>query len=207
VSLEPLFALRLRTPRLELRLPRDDELELFAAVAERGIHPPEEMPFYVPWTDGSGEPAFRESFAAHHLEHRASWRPERWTLSLGVWAGAEPVGIQSLRWAERVVETGSWLGRAFQGRGYGTEMRGAAIELAFAVGADAVTSGSLAGNAASARVSEKLGYAVVGERTAAPRGEPVLETRYRLDRGGWQGAPVEIDGLPAALPLFGVTLP
>ena len=33
------------------RLPTDDELEELYRVAERGIHPPDEMPFAVAWTD------------------------------------------------------------------------------------------------------------------------------------------------------------
>jgi hypothetical protein len=44
-----LLELRVRTPRLELRLPREEELEDIAALAEAGIHPPDEMPFAVAW--------------------------------------------------------------------------------------------------------------------------------------------------------------
>lgn len=84
---------------------------------------------------------------------------------------------------ERMVLTGSWLGQQFQGRGYGTEMRAAVPELAFTgLGAELAVSGALTGNAASARVSEKLGYVAEGERFVEPRGVAVRAQEYRLDR-------------------------
>src|SRR5205807_7207180 len=49
----PLFALRIRTPRLEIRLPTEDDCAALATVAAAGIHDPAEMPFAVPWTDVS----------------------------------------------------------------------------------------------------------------------------------------------------------
>ena len=55
-DVEPLYDLRLRTPRLELRLGGHDELVALGRVAEGGIHPPEEMPFAIAWSDGIGEP-------------------------------------------------------------------------------------------------------------------------------------------------------
>jgi hypothetical protein len=45
MNLAPLFALRIRTPRLELRFPTEAELVELYGVAAAGIHPPEEMPF------------------------------------------------------------------------------------------------------------------------------------------------------------------
>ena len=46
--MEALYGLRLRTPRLELRLWSHDELLELGRLAERGIHPPDEMPFASP---------------------------------------------------------------------------------------------------------------------------------------------------------------
>ena len=47
----PLFALRIRSERLVLRLPTDDELlGAHATLAQAGIHPPDEMPFGVAWS-------------------------------------------------------------------------------------------------------------------------------------------------------------
>jgi RimJ/RimL family protein N-acetyltransferase len=170
------------------------------------------MPFRVAWTDGIGSPTFRDDFAVFHHNLRAGWNPESWHLVLGVFAAGEPVGSQALdatdSAATRTVETGSWLGAAFQGRGYGTEMRTAILALAFdGLGAEAATSGALEGNRASARVSEKLGYEIVGEGVATPRGEPVREVHFRLTRERWHAlahVPVTIDGLEPCLPLLGL---
>ena len=210
IDLTPLLALRLRTPRLELRLGTPEEIDALGGLARQGIHPPEDMPFGVAWTDGIGQPGFRESFARFHRDQRESWSPLDWHLDLLVWAEGELAGNQELYAKSfretRVVGSGSWLGSAFQGRGIGTEMRTAVLELAFR-GLDAVaaTSGWLEGNRASARVSEKLGYRETGVSEISPRGVPVPHHDLRLDRADWvPPVTVEIAGLERALPLFGV---
>src|SRR5258705_473225 len=54
----PLTRLRVRTPRLELRLATRAELRALGELAQRGIHDPAEMPFGVAWTDDSDRPGF-----------------------------------------------------------------------------------------------------------------------------------------------------
>jgi RimJ/RimL family protein N-acetyltransferase len=183
---DPLTRLRLRTPRLELRLPTVDELRRLYAVAEAGIHDPAEMPFEFPWTDSLNE----EAFLAYHLEQR----------ELVAFLDGEPVGVQALRVHLPEVDTGSWLGAAFQGRGLGTEMRAAVLTLAFEhLGAAVARSGALVGNEPSLGVSRKLGYRLVGTKTVAPRGvavdHPVLELRREDFRSP---VPVEVAGLDHA---------
>jgi RimJ/RimL family protein N-acetyltransferase len=186
----PLFDLRIRTSRLELRSPTDEDLEALLEVARDGVHDPRLMPFAVAWTD-QPSPAFERSFLQFFWRARASWAPEAWKLPLAVVHGGQPVGIQEI-WAtdfptRRVVETGSWLGLRHQGQGLGTEMRAAVLYLAFeGLGASAALSGALEGNEASRRVSEKLGYQPNGEGVVAPRGRPVVERRYLLRRERWQ---------------------
>ena len=46
----PLFALRLRTPLLELRLPTDEELGWLAEAAYDNVLNAEEKEFLAPWT-------------------------------------------------------------------------------------------------------------------------------------------------------------
>jgi RimJ/RimL family protein N-acetyltransferase len=211
LDLSPLAGLRVRTARLELRLPTDGEIVALARLAEQGIHPPEEMPFLVPWTDAIGQPDFLERYVAFHEDARRTWSPDRWSLQLAVWAGGKLIGSQGLEAEQfataRTVVTGSWLGRRSQGRGLGTEMRAAVLELAFrGLGAEVARSGALEGNVASLRVSTKLGYEAVGERVAAPRGEPVRETTLELTRERWAARPpadVVLEGLGPWLPLFG----
>lgn len=203
--------MRLRTARLELRLGTRDDIAELGRVADRGVHPPEEMPFRVPWTDRSGQELV-DSAVEYHLRTREEWRPECWSLVLCVFLDGHPVGCQDVRGMEfasrREFETGSWLGREYQGRGFGTEMREAVLDLGFAgLGAAAAISGAFDFNRASLRVSEKLGYELVGETAYAPRGEPQVELVFRLTRAEWKRRrhpAVEIEGLEPCLPLFGL---
>ena len=209
IDLEPLFAVRLRTQRLELRLGTPAEIDGLGRLAARGIHRPDEMPFSVPWTDGIGQPDFHEGFAGFHQSQLTSWSPDDWHFDLLVWAEGELVGNQELyanAFRETsVVGSGSWLGAEFQSRGIGTEMRAVVLEFAFrGLGAVAATSGWLEGNRSSARVSEKLGYVETGVREVSPRGIPVPHHDLRLERKDWVSpVKVEITGLEPALPLFG----
>lgn len=206
MNLRPLWEIRLHTPRLELRLPTDEELVELFGVAERGVHPPDEMPFYFPWTDDLR----LDSFLEFHRGTWDEWRPEKWTLNLVAFSSGRPIGSQGIGAedfaAKREVETGSWLGEPFQGQGLGTELRAAVLELAFSgLGARTAISGSFVHNVKSQRVSEKLGYRHTGTRTMESRGKPVEHLDYRLERSAW-ASPVEVrvEGLEPALPLFGV---
>jgi RimJ/RimL family protein N-acetyltransferase len=207
MNLAPLRALRLRTPRLELRLPTRDELHELFRVAEAGIHPPEEMPFGVAWTDDLR----LETFVAFHDAALEAWTPEQWDLNLVTFLDGRVIGTQGLHGRSfgltREVGSGSWLGATHQGQGLGTEQRAAVLELAFVgLGARAAHSGALVHNRASQRVSEKLGYRFGHEDTLSPRGEPVRHRNYRLARKDWRSPiPVEIEGLAKCLPLFGVS--
>ena len=183
-----LTRLRLRTPRLELRLATVAELRVLAQVARAGIHPPDEMPFKVPWTDRANEPGFEDDFVRFHRAAIDEWRADRWALNLVAFVDGSPVGSQGLE-AERfdetlTVSTGSWLGRPWQGLGLGTEMRAAVLEFAFGtLGARLARSGALAGNEQSLAVSRKLGYAEVGPvERVAPR-HAGFTSRPRAGRG------------------------
>jgi RimJ/RimL family protein N-acetyltransferase len=207
----PLRGLRLTTPRLELRLPDDEELAALADVAAAGVHPPERMPFIVPWTDLP--PAERaRSVLQHHWARQADWSPEDWSLNLTVFHAGRPVGSQTLGARHfavlREVNSGSWLGLEHQGRGLGSEMRAAVLRLAFAgLGAGEAVSGAMAHNKASLRVSEKYGYRPDGIHRLVVRDQRVTEIRLRLSRERWAAhagsVPVEITGLEPCLPLFG----
>jgi RimJ/RimL family protein N-acetyltransferase len=206
----PLFDLRLRTPRLELRSPTDEDVFGLLEVAQAGVHPANEMPFAVAWTD-LASPAFERSFLQFLWGCRASWRPDAWHLPLAVVFEGRPIGIQELSATSfrilRTVDTGSWLGRAYQGQGIGTEMRAAVLALAFeGLDAEVAASGVIEGNEASRRVSEKLGYSPNGESRIAPRGTPVEHRFYRLPRTSWDPVryPVRIEHLDACREMFGL---
>lgn len=201
----PLARLRVRTPRLELRLGTRAELRELGHVALAGIHDPREMPFEIPWTDS----ATVESVVAFHEQALERWQAEDWQLNLLAFHAGRVVGMQGLEAEDfagrRTVATGSWLGRAWQGRGLGTEMRAAVLELAFrGLGARVARSGAIAGNPQSLGVSRKLGYAVVGSHTVSPRGEPLEHTDVELRREDFHSpVPVELVGLEPLLSMFG----
>ena len=206
----PLFGLRLRSEHLVLRLPRDADLPAFIDLAKDGIHPPDEMPFGVAWSV-LPSPAFERGFVQHHWGVRAGWTPEVWTLNLMVELDGHAIGTQSLAAKEfavhRTVDTGSWLGLAFQGRGFGKEMRSAVLSLAFdGLGAQFAESSAFLDNLASSGVSRALGYAQNGRGSLAPQGVARETQRFRITVDDWQSRPrppVEMDGLEACRELFG----
>jgi RimJ/RimL family protein N-acetyltransferase len=210
-DLWPLFGLRLTTPRLELRAADDDDLAELAELARDGVHDPGEMPFTVPWTDVSPDARAR-SVLQHGWRLRATWAPESWALGLVVREDGVAVGLQDVGARQfgvlREVQTGSWLGLAHHGRGIGTEMRAAALHLAFVgLGAEVAWSGAHEDNAASLRVSAKLGYEPCGTERTVVRGRPMTGHRLRLTRERWQEQAVpevRIEGLEPALPMFGL---
>jgi RimJ/RimL family protein N-acetyltransferase len=207
----PLSRLVLRTPRLELRLPSDDELRALARLAQAGVHDPQRMPFLVPWTDPS--PTFVEDFLAYHRGVRKRWQPEDWRLELAVFLAGQPIGIQVIdaeNFAQsRTTGSASWLGIGWQGHGYGTEMRTAILELAFSgLNAQMAVSGAFEDNPASARVSAKLGYVNDGVSRPRVRGRAVHEDRFRITRERFESidhVTVTIEGLDDCRSLFGVT--
>jgi RimJ/RimL family protein N-acetyltransferase len=206
----PLFDLRLRTPRLELRLPTDDDLLELIRVARDGVTEEGQTFFAVPWHQ-LPSPAFERQFLTHWWSTRGAWKPTAWNLGLAVAADGRPIGIQDLMARDfavrKTVVTASWLGQAHQGRGYGTEMRSAVLALAFdGLGAEVAESGYFAGNSASARVSAKLGYVANGEEVFAVEGRRLVERRLKLTRETWKRdvVPVEIEGLEPCLELFGI---
>ena len=206
----PLFDLRLRTPRLELRLPTDDDLLELARVARAGILEPDRIAFMVPW-HRLPSPAFERQFLLHWWAARGRWNPASWDLGLAVVENGHPIGVQEVIGTDfavrRGIVSGSWLGREFQDRGLGTEARAAILALAFdGLGAEIAESGYFEGNAASARVSEKLGYRPNGDAILAIEGRRLREVKLRVTRETWQRelVPVTIEGLEPCLRLFGL---
>jgi RimJ/RimL family protein N-acetyltransferase len=205
----PLLDLRLTTPRLELRLPSLADLDELAARALEGIHDPATMPFAVPWTDAPPEELAR-GVIKHNLELLSAWRPDDWRANFMVVCDGRVVGCQGLNGANlaisREVSSGSWLGQAYQGKGIGTEMRAAVLQLAFeGLSADCAISSAFLDNPASLAVSRKLGYVPDGIEIRVLRGRRVVDQRLRLDRDAFVcPVPVEIHDLEGCRSDFGV---
>lgn len=207
----PFFDLRVCSPRLELRLPTDDDLVALADAAASGIHPPDFLPFSVPWTDGTPE-EIRRSVMQHMWRTRGALTKDDWQLPFAVFVDATPVGVQGIaakQFAKRgVVGTGSWLAMSHQGRGLGKEMRSAVLHFAFeGLGATRAESGAWEDNAPSNAVSRSVGYRENGDELLLRRDEPTRQVRYVIDRDDWKARrhdDITIEGLDACLPLMGI---
>ena len=211
VDVFPLFGLTISTPRLELRLPREEELADLADLAGQGVHRPGERPFLTPWTDGTH--ADRARFVLRsHWHALAGWEPEAWQLSLGVFHDGRPLGIVTLHARDfavtREVTTWSWLGLDHHGFGYGTEARTALLTLAFDhLGATDAVSEVFQDNIASQSVSRKLGYEHDGTSIGARDGEALVSDRLRLTVARWRDRDhpaVTVTGLDRCRSFFGL---
>ncbi|MFE3555532.1 GNAT family N-acetyltransferase [Streptomyces sp. NPDC059193] len=206
----PVTGLELTTAELVLRLPTDAELDALAQVAADGVVPDDAVYFPQPWASAPSAERAR-SVVQNHWWARGDWTRENWRLLLAVFRDGQVIGQQNLSARDFATtgeaRTGFWLGRRFQGQGYGTQMRAAALALAFdGLGAARVTSTAFADNAASRAVSRKFGYRPNGIHRIAVDGRPYDAHEEVVERADWRGharvAPVEIAGLSDCLPLF-----
>jgi RimJ/RimL family protein N-acetyltransferase len=206
-----LFDLRIRTPRLELRLPTERLIDEIIDLALDGVHDPAEMPFAVAWTD-----APRDELPYNTLQfywsQLASFSVDEWELPLTVLVDDQVVGVQGIGATRfplrREVGTGSWLGRRHHRQGIGTEMRSAALHFAFAcLGAEYANSEAFSDNAASLAVSRKLGYRDNGVSRMVRRDQVVEQIKLRLPRTAWEDQrrdDIEVDGFEPCRALFGL---
>jgi RimJ/RimL family protein N-acetyltransferase len=206
-----LFDLRIRTPRLELRVPTERLIDDIIDVALDGVHDPATMPFEFAWTD-----APREELPVNTLQfywgQLAAVTVDDWHLGLAVLVDGQVVGVQGVG-ASRFplrheVSTGSWLGLRHHGQGIGTEMRSAVLHFAFEVlGAEYALSAAWRDNAASLAVSRKLGYRENGVTRKVRRGQVDEQIELRLSRSAWEQHrrdDIEVDGFERCRPTFGL---
>lgn len=208
----PLLALSIHTPRLELRLPNDDELGELADLATRGVYRSGERPFFSRWAERSPADVAR-TVVQRQWRKRGAWTAEHWALELVVFddESGQPLGVQEVRGKDFAalgeVETASWLGVEYQGRGFGTEARLAVLHLAFAeLGAEYALSASFVDNASSIAVSRKLGYQPDGVERDVREGRVLVTQRFRMSRDDWyqrERPEVDVTGVEPCLELFG----
>lgn len=198
----PLHALRVATPNLELRIPDEALLDELLDLARQGVHDPAHMPFVVPWTDTPPE-QFAAMFLQYHWRLQAGFRPDSWVLNFVVLRDGRVVGTQGVEAGDfptrRSFDTGSWVGRAFQGQGIGLEMRRAVLTFAFEqLGAELANTAAIEGNHASRAITRRIGYEPNGWGFVSPRGVPVREDRFVLTRQRWQESgqrlPISVEG-------------
>jgi RimJ/RimL family protein N-acetyltransferase len=197
----PLLGLRITAGPVELRGITDDLLGPLAELA-LDIHDPDFMPFGFPWSL-TPAPEMARSVAQYHWGRRASFSPAQWTADFAVTYGGELVGCQGFSTKNYLIlrggETGSWLGRGFQGKGIGTAMRQVICAFIFDhLDAQYITSAAFADNPASLAVSRKTGYTDVGYETHNRLGKPAILRRIVLEPAALVRYPSEltVDGLP-----------
>jgi RimJ/RimL family protein N-acetyltransferase len=208
----PLFDLVIRTPRLEIRLAREEEFVDLVRLVDAGIHDPAVMPFSNPWTDAPTAERNRMSYQ-HWWRQRAEWSPDNWSFDGTVYSDGQVIGVQGIMAKQfgklRTVSTGSWLGRAHQGEGYGKEMRAGILQLAFVgLGAQMAYSGAFFDNEPSLATSRSIGYVENGRELYLRRGQPSEMVNLRLDRATWEARPrpeCTIEGLEDCLEMFGLS--
>ncbi|MEH1164180.1 GNAT family N-acetyltransferase [Micromonospora sp. CPCC 205539] len=210
-DLWPLYGLTIVTPRLQLRLPREEELAELADLAGRGVHRPDERPFLTPWTDGTYTDR-AQAVLQGHWHQLASWDAAAWRLGMGVFRADQPIGVVTLRAQDftvvRQVTTSAWLGLEHQGKGYGTEARAGLLTLAFDhLGAAAALTEVFQDNHSSQGVSRKLGYEPDGISVDARDGEALVSDRLRLTLQRWRERKqpaVTVEGMDACRVFFGL---
>ena len=208
----PPYGLVVEAGDLRMTALREADVPEVLDVVAGGIHDPAWTPFLFPWTDAPAEemPANYLRFFASTLTRTVDGGV---SLELVVRRNGQVIGMQGMNGPDvagtRRLETGSWLGLPFQGQGLGTRMRRMMCALAFdGLGLDAVTSSAWEDNAASRRVSEKVGYRETGrgqaERRGVPTGEVFFELRpEELVRGD---EPVRITGAEELQRFLGVAI-
>ena len=207
----PLFDLRIRTERLELRIPTDDDLFALVDVARAGIHGPDEDPFLTDWAT-KPSPEFERNFMQFSWRARAELSPEKWMLILAVSFEGRLVGTQGLN-AEnfavsRAVSSGSWLGQAFQGQGIGKEMGAAMLHFVFdGLDAHEARSEAYPDNPASQRVSLAVGYEEDGSYLRSRTTGQVRALRYVMTSERWREVGpdgITMEGVEPCLGLLGL---
>lgn len=210
-DLWPLFQLCIKTPRLELRLPVEQEIAALARVAAQGVHEPSARPFLTPWTEGTAEQR-SQAVLRGHRGALSAWSVDQWSLGLGVFLEGEPIGSIDIRAIDflvvREVATSSWLGLTHHGSGLGTEARLGALTLAFDfLEAEAALSEVFQDNIASQGVSLKLGYEHDGISRDRRGSEALVSDRLRLTKQRWKSqrrSTVVITGFDACKQQFAV---
>ena len=98
-----------------------------------------------------------------------------------------PIGMIGITGRSTGPVLGYWLARPFWGRGFMSEAATALLAQVFASGESFIASGILAGNTASLRLQQKLGFRVVNERYihARPYGRPMPHVDTVLGRVHW----------------------
>ena len=211
----PLFDLRVRTPRLELRYVDDETAVELALLAAQGIHDPDFMPFAMPWSL-EPSPVLERNTMQFYWRCRAEMSPTDWNINLATIVDGKVAGTTALIAKDfpilRQFETGSWLGRAYQGQGIGKEMRVATLHLGFlGLDGETATTGAWEDNGPSLGVTNSLGYSRAGTRRGVRQARASTMHHFEMSRADFiarmQRTDVELAGVEACIELLGLHSP
>lgn len=181
----------IRTPRLLIR-PREPGDGKFALAAIRETW--DELHRWMWWAENL------DQFTSEQLEARNRHAIARFLQRDGIellgieTVTEEPVvwcGFHDIDWKGRQCDTGFWVRRSAQGRNIATESTNAMVRYAFgALGMRRVGLTHSAGNEASRRIAEKLGFVPEGvQRAANPLPGGRIADRFCYARFGPEGLP------------------
>ena len=201
----PLMGLAVVTPMLTLRYVTDDLGVELALLAADGVHDPATMPFSTPWTDVPS-PELERNTLRYYWRNRAETTVEHWDLNLAVIVDGTAVGMCSIEADDfptrRSAETGSWVGRRYQHRGIGREVRHAALHLIFdGFDADQATTRAWHDNTASLAVSSSLPYTQTASFLQQRRERPDTMLEFAMSRAQWNAVrrnDIDFIGIDAA---------
>lgn len=205
---------------LELRYPSTEDAVALGWLREAGVVDPGQerrLPRLLTGLPDTPEGRVR-AMVSYHWRLKADLSPGDWKLPLcvvvdGVVCGGQTVSATGFA-EERLIESRSWLGKAHQGKGYGTWARAAMLELAFIhLKANYARTGWLSDNTASERVSLGLGYTLDGMESDTLHKVPshldytllyATHTRHRwaMWRPDWCDN-LRFSGVEACLPFLG----
>lgn len=154
-----------RTPRLVLRVWRDQDIESFDRVVRDNL---DHLRPWMPWI--AAEP-LGPSGRQRVLDLFRRERDELGDVAYGVFLDGEPIGSTGLRTRRGPgsLEIGYWIDHRHLRRGYATELSAVLTDLALAQpGIDRVEIHHDRANEISRRVPERLGYRFVGEQVDGP---------------------------------------
>ena len=87
----PMFGLEVRTPRLVLRYPDDEDALALAELGAMGVHDPGTQPFSIPWTSVP-PPHQQRNTLAFLWDQRSTAQRDDWHLPLVTVVDGEVVG-------------------------------------------------------------------------------------------------------------------
>lgn len=187
----PLYNIAIKTPRLELRVPRQNEIEKLAQILTNGIQKADEPHFMEDKLYGKSLEENTKGLQEFIDKGMNEWDKEDWHLPFAVFYEGKPIGLVTMFSHNFPITRGFgvsyWIGLSFQGKGLGTEAFQGVLSFGFdGLDAQEAYAGAYSDNIPSLHLMEKLGFVFNGEYWMARQGKAVKDRRMRLPRENWK---------------------